>query len=86
MPSRIEPVLLLLAFLVVLFAGALFVSERMFPQDGQIFQVISGLTTGFAGALLLRVKPQRQGDDPVIPPPGTTIETSETASARTEPK
>jgi len=54
---EIEPIILLLAALLIFFTAALFVSEKLFPQDGQIFQVISGLLTGIGGALMMRVKP-----------------------------
>jgi hypothetical protein len=60
---KLEPVLILLAVLVICFTVALFVAEKAFPNDGQIFQVISGLVTGFSGALLMRVKPRSAGDD-----------------------
>ncbi len=55
---KIEPVLRLLAVMVVFFTLLLFVAEKLFPNDGQIFQVISGLLAGYGGALLMRVKPQ----------------------------
>ncbi len=78
---KLEPVLYLLAFLVLVFTGCLFASEHWFPNDGQIFQVVSNLLSGFGGALLMRVKPAgKPGEDPVIPPPGTTVAASSTIS------
>jgi hypothetical protein len=61
--QKLERVLLLLTFLVVFFTGCLFFSEHFFPQDGQIFQVVSGLLTAFGGALLMRVKPQTKEEE-----------------------
>lgn len=55
---KMDPVLYLLSILVVFFVVSLFASEKWFPNDGQIFQVISSLVAGFSGALLVRVKPQ----------------------------
>lgn len=55
---KLEPVLVLLAALVVFFAVLLISCAHFFPTDGQTFQVISGLVTGFSGALLMRVKPR----------------------------
>lgn len=78
--QRIEPVLYLLALLVLVFTACLFISERFYPNDGQIFQVVSNLLSGFGGALLMRVKPANkteehtpaaeQDDKPKPPEPG----------------
>lgn len=70
---RLEPILYLLAGMVIFFTVLLFVSAKFLTNDGQTFQVISGLLTGFAGALLARVKPADGGkkDDhgePAEPP------------------
>jgi formylglycine-generating enzyme required for sulfatase activity len=43
--------------------------EFKFPNDRELFTLISGLVTGFAGAFLMRVKPQSKSDEV---PPGTT--------------
>jgi len=58
MQPRIEPIIYLLAGLLVFFTLCLFAAEHWFATDGQIFQVISGLLTGISGAMLMRVKPQ----------------------------
>ena len=60
---QLEPVLFLLSGMVVLFTLLLFISEKMFPNDGQIFQILGNLVSGFAGALLMRVKPRTQDDE-----------------------
>ena len=57
MLKQLDSILYLLAAMVVFFTILLFVSARFLTNDGQTFQVISGLLTGFAGALLGRVKP-----------------------------
>ena len=67
-----EPVVLLLFIGMVFFCGVLIFCEHFFPMDGQIFQVIAGLLSGFSGAFFMRVKPQKansdQPDDPAAPP------------------
>jgi hypothetical protein len=60
--EKVEPVVLLLFLGMVIFAGLLFVSEKFFPSDGQFFQVIAGLLTGFSGAFFMRVKPRESAD------------------------
>lgn len=81
---KIEPVLVLLSVLVLVFTGCLFASEHWFPMDGQIFQVISGLLTGFGGALLMRVKPASKPEDAADHLSTTTI-TSSTTESTTPP-
>lgn len=56
--KRIDPVLLLLVYGMIFFTIVLIGVEHFFPNDGQVFQVISGLITAFSGAFFLRVKPQ----------------------------
>ena len=66
MPQRdpIEPVLLLLAGMMVFFTGVLFIAERFFSSDAQVFQVICGLLTGISGAFLMRIKPAPHAPEP----------------------
>jgi cytochrome c biogenesis protein CcdA len=81
-PNRIEPVLLLLATMIVFFTVLLLGSAHYFPNDGQTFQVISGLLTGFSGAFLMRVKPTSKKDDDIAAGGSVTSvvqETTETA-------
>jgi uncharacterized membrane-anchored protein len=68
--KTIEPVLLLLAGLLVLFTFLLLWCSVVLKTDGQTFQVISSLVTGFAGALLMRIKPRGQADkdEPEVKP------------------
>lgn len=65
-PNRLESLDLLLSTLVVFFTILLLLCSKFFPNDGQTFQVISGLLTGFAGALLMRIKGGKH-DDPTPP-------------------
>ena len=79
MSAKIEPVVLLLACLMLMFTLALFVSNKMFPMDGQMFQVIAGLLSGISGAFMMRVKPKQDATDTTTTstvganPPGATI-------------
>ena len=68
--KQIDAVVYLLAAMVVFFTGLLFISALYLTNDGQTFQVISGLDTGFAGALLLRVKPADPKKAPEQAPEG----------------
>lgn len=43
---------------IIFFAIVLVAIARLMPNDGQTFQVISGLLTGFAGAFFGRMKPK----------------------------
>ena len=56
--ETVDPVLKMLCGMVVFFTMVLFVAEKYFGNDAQIFQVVAGLLTGFGGALLMRVKPR----------------------------
>ena len=69
--DKVEPVVLLLFIGMVFFTLMLFISERFFMQDGQMFQVIAGLLTGFSGAFFMRVKPKQneQGNGNGTNPP-----------------
>jgi hypothetical protein len=60
---KVEPVVLLLFVGMVVFTVALFACETYFPNDGQMFQVVAGLLTGFSGAFFMRVKPSTQTQD-----------------------
>ena len=60
----IEPIFRMLAVLVVFFAVLLVVTARMFPNDYQTFQVIAQLLSGFAGALLAKIKTATGTEEP----------------------
>ena len=85
MNQRVEPIVMLLAGLVVFFTLLLVGVAKFMAMDGQTFQVVSGLVTGFAGALLMRVKPRAAADpsgDPL--PEGTTRKTEVQSAVHTE--
>lgn len=58
---RIEPILYLLFAGMIIFTGLLILVNWLWPQDGQMFQAIFGLSSGFGGAFLLRVKGDGSG-------------------------
>jgi len=53
----IEPIMLLLFGGMVFFTAVLIAVEVWFKSDGQVFQVVAGLLTGFSGAFFGRLKP-----------------------------
>jgi len=69
MTKQLDPVLLLLAAMIFVFTGLLIVIAEILKNDGQTFQVISGLLTGFSGAFLGRIMPKKT-DTEKSPPPG----------------
>jgi len=58
MIKRIDPTLILLFIGMLIFTGVLIFVEHFFASDGQVFQVISGVLTGFAGAFFARMNPK----------------------------
>lgn len=66
----IEPIVWLLAGLLIFFTATLFLSEWLFRSDGQFYQTVAGLTSGVSGALLLRItgKSSNHDDKPVEKP------------------
>jgi len=83
-PSVDRTFLVLLAA-TFLFAALMVFVEWKFHDDGQIFQVMSGLATGAFGAALLRIKAPSKDDHPV---PGETVTTTLKTETQTieEPK
>lgn len=61
--NKIEPIVLLLCSLVIFYTVCLIVVAKLMSSDGQTFQIIAGLVTGFSGALLMRVKPRAATPD-----------------------
>lgn len=55
--KNIEPIVFLLFGGIIFFTLLLVAISKWSPNDGQTFQVVSGLLTGFAGAFMMRVKP-----------------------------
>lgn len=57
----VEPVIKLLCVLMVFFTVVLIYCSHLFPTDGVVFAVFSGVLNNCAGALFMRVK-QAKGD------------------------
>jgi hypothetical protein len=62
--DHVEPILVLLAVMMMFLLVAMFFSEHFFPNDGQMFQVVCGLLTGISGAFLGRIKPPSRSERP----------------------
>ena len=69
MIKNLDAIDMLLFLGIVLFTALIMVIAKFYPNDGQTFQVVSGLLTGFAGAFLARIKPN---PDPSATTNGTT--------------
>lgn len=65
--EKIEPIMLLLAALVLIFTGVLIGAEWAFKDDAQIFQVVASILTGLSGAFMGRIKPARQVQPQDVP-------------------
>ncbi len=77
--NKIEPIVLLLTFLVIFFSVVLVGIAKFLSSDGQTFQIIAGLVTGFAGSLLTRIKTKGEPDssDSVVTKTKVSTETIE---------
>ena len=74
-PIKIEPVIWLLSFLVIVFLVATFAAEAFFKSDAVFFQAIVSGLSAFSGALLMRVTGrQPSGNDPTPFTPITRAE------------
>lgn len=76
--GKIEAVVGLLFVGVMIGLVFLFVAERWFPNDGQIFQVVSGVVTTFLGALAAKIDPRKATGTT-----GTTVDHSQSVSTTT---
>lgn len=56
---RIDPILFLLLGGMAFFTGILIYTAHAFKDDGQIFQVIGSIVTGFVASFFTRVTPKR---------------------------
>jgi hypothetical protein len=69
---KVEWIILLLFIAIVFFTLAVFMAEVFFQSDGQLFQLLANILSGFVGALMMRVKPRdlapSNGNGPAIPP------------------
>lgn len=64
---KLDPKLRLLAIVVFVLLGSLFYCEHMFPKDGQMFQAVYGLLTGFSAILLNELR-KELGQPAELPP------------------
>lgn len=76
--TRLEPIIKLLSALMIFFTAALFLCVLKFSDDGQLFQVISGLLTAISGGFMMRIKPPSTTPLPIGPtltpnPPDQTV-------------
>jgi len=62
--NRIDPVLYLLLFGMVLFTAILLFVDFKKPSDSEIFQVIATVLAGFSGAFFTRLDPHRSATPP----------------------
>jgi len=69
---QVDALILLLVCLILASVIALFIAEKFFIEDTQIFQVLSGLLTGFSSALLALLKPPTTVVTPHVEPVHTT--------------
>lgn len=67
---KLDPKLKLLAMVVFTLLACLFYCEHMFPKDGQMFQAVYGLLTGFSAILLNEL---RKDFGQAELPPDTTL-------------
>jgi len=85
--DRLDSVVILLTFLILTFVAVLLWVALYLKSDGQTFQIVASLVTGFSGALLMRIKPKGAGpDDPVIPMPSAPSKVTVEAGSDVEPK
>lgn len=64
-----DPIIWMLFGGTVFFTCVLLAVAWLFKTDGQTFQAIASLLSGFAGALLTRIKPPTKPDPSSPPPP-----------------
>lgn len=64
----------LLLATTIFFALVLIAIDKLFPNEGQVFQVIANLTSGFAGAFFHALSPSSNGNKG--PAPVTSIPSS----------
>lgn len=62
--KQLDPILKLLLGGIVFFLAVLLYIQKWFPNDGQTFQVVAGLLTGFSGAFLGFARKELGVEDP----------------------
>ena len=73
MPEKVTPVDKMLFAGILIFTVLAVVSCWFFPNNGALFQMLTDLVTGFAGALFMRLKPAEKAL-----PPDTRQDTTQT--------
>lgn len=74
MTGEHDPIVWMLFGGTIFFTFVLIGVAYFFKTDGQTFQVVAGLLTGFAGALLTRIKPPTKPEStPASPSPAPTL-------------
>lgn len=71
-PRKLDPIDKLLFIGMMVFSVIIFVCNVLFPMDGQIFQVYSGVLGAFSGAFFARLKDSKAN----IPPGDKASESS----------
>lgn len=61
---KLDPIDRLLFIGMMVFSVIIFVCNVMFPMDGQIFQVYSGVLGAFSGAFFARLKDSKSNAHP----------------------
>lgn len=69
---KVDPILYLLFVGIVTFSILLIAVEHYFMSDGQMFQVMAGVLTGFTGAFFGRINPSSKV--PAPPVTGSVVE------------
>lgn len=82
-PGQIEPIIKWLFVLVLILVFTVIGISKWSPNDGQTFQVISGVLTTFAGVLAGRINPvaAKKPD----PPPGSITHTEQVTQTPPDP-
>jgi uncharacterized membrane-anchored protein len=81
--EKIEPILYLLAAMMIFFTAVLIGVEWGFHDDAQVFQVVATILSGIAGAFTIRIKPANQS---ALQAPGSTSTTMSSTDTPPEPK
>ena len=88
MIKRVEPNLIFLFVVMVVFAGIIIYCEHFFREDGQVFQVFAGILTGVGTTFLASARkvlgvpePDRNGNPPAAPVSTSIPEASKPGSA-----
>lgn len=82
----IDPIIILLTALLILFALLAFVAEKFFRDDAVFFSLFSGIVTTILGALMLRIRPRDPSDTRPDPTTSKVTTTTTTVDESQPPK